>query len=426
MSFVRLGAGAALAFLIAAGCSHGEPQEQTGTTAQAVQDGFVDQGHKYAVGLCIGNRGQCFGGICSGTLVTPNLVITARHCVDNTPAQIRCDQSPVPVFGNRKGGTFWVTTHYQMTGQNTLGWHSVKQVLVPTDDTVCGNDIALLVLNDLVDKSEAEPAVPGVQYPMGDARYAGRYAAIGYGNTGPNTGGSGTRRNKEDIRLACIPGDKFIDCPAQAQVNPREFVGGDGICSGDSGSGAFEMKSYGDPFSPDVSFGVLSRGGEDDTGTKCVGSIYTRLDKWRDFVVQGADLASDGWKLYPKPLPDWTIYVPPPSEDAGAKDAAPPKPSNLGFGEACADDGECASGVCTDSVCGQTCEEGAADTCPEGYACSGGLCVVAPEPAAPAAATTTTTKSGCSVALDPTQPIPWLWVTGAAVALAVARRRRRS
>ena len=90
-----------------------------------------------------------------------------------------------------------------------------------------------------------------------------------------------------------------------------------------------------------VSFGVLSRGGDNagDAGqpaTLCKGGLYTRLDKFRDLVVQTVDAASDNWTLYPKPVPDWTVYVPPPA-DAGV-DAAVKPPALLGDGFACDDE----------------------------------------------------------------------------------------
>ena len=39
-------------------------------------------------------------------------------------------------------------------------------MVVPTDDSVCKNDIALLVLSTLVPSAEAKPIIPGVQYPL--------------------------------------------------------------------------------------------------------------------------------------------------------------------------------------------------------------------------------------------------------------------
>ena len=142
--------------------------------------------------------------------------------------------------------------------------------------------------------------------------------------TGPTGFSAGTRRIRSGIHIECIPGDDFIPCPAG--FNDNEFFTGDGTCEGDSGSSAFDDKSVLN--NKPVSFGVLSRGGDNagDAGqaaTLCKGGLYTRLDKFRDLVIQAADSASANWTLYPKPVPDWTVYVPPPA-DAGVDAATKP------------------------------------------------------------------------------------------------------
>src|SRR5581483_4901174 len=101
---------------------------------------------------------------------------------------------------------------------------------------VCGNDMALLILKQNVSANEAPNVTPVVQYAMTDhPRYSTTVTAIGYGNNTVSSG-AGTRRIKEQINLACIPGDKSIDCGMQTQIDVKEFASGNGTCSGDSGS----------------------------------------------------------------------------------------------------------------------------------------------------------------------------------------------
>lgn len=440
MRFGWLGAGA-LSFsgvlVVASGCSQSPRPASEDTpvaaTQQAIQGGTDDgTAHPFAVGICAGNKNQCQQGFCSGTLILPNLVVTARHCVDDTTKIIDCAANPT--FGERHS-TMWITTHNKMLQNPNTGWHQVKSVVVPTDDHVCGHDIALLVLNDLVPEAEAKPAIPGVQYSMGErSRYLRRFTAVGFGNTSPQGFSAGTRRIREAIPVVCIPGDDIAPCPTG--IDDNEFVGGDGTCEGDSGSSAFEDKTFlkGAP----VSFGVLSRGGQSDDGLTCKGSLYTRLDKYRDLVVQAADAASNNWTLYPKPVPDWTKYVPPPP-DAGAPDTGTKAPTALGDGAACTDNAQCKSKVCADTgsgkACTVACDESVVPTeCQDGYVCSGSVCVQDPGEPAPvaAAAPTTTTTTGCAV--GPTgstgsggAPLGTLALTAAAaVGFGLRRRERRT
>ena len=415
-----------------------------GATASAIQGGTVDQGHPFAVGVCGtkrgGSRGDC-STFCSGALIAPNLVVTARHCVSDSPEMIDCTTASFGALSDTAAG-FFVTTNSSMY-QASLGWHSVSKIVTTPGTKVCGNDLAMLILNDNVSAAEATPVIPIVQYSMTDHdRYSTSQTAIGYGISAPNTNTQGTRRIRQNIGITCIPGDKnpAINCGntaaelAQRNMSDKEFEAGDGTCSGDSGSSAYEQSSFATAPS---SFGVLSRGGT--VGDTCTGAIYTRLDKWRDLIVSTVTEASTKGGY---PLPAWTVFVPPvePPPDAGPMPAADAgvstEPVPAAIGAVCAGDEDCASKSCAAPlagapfVCTAACD--ATKACSKGYACKQGLCFAGAEEtpdAAPALATpasTTTTTTGCSVHRANPTPVPWRHLALGLVAVVAAVRRRRA
>src|SRR5450631_3208890 len=103
----RFGITAFLALVACAGSSNA-PTERTSNTSSPVQGGKGDSGDPYAVGVCGGGPNAC-DLICSGALIAPNLVMTARHCVNDAPQQIDCKSAQ---FGSQRIPTaqYYITT----------------------------------------------------------------------------------------------------------------------------------------------------------------------------------------------------------------------------------------------------------------------------------------------------------------------------
>ncbi len=303
----------ALASLLVAcsgGAEQGASEDRTGTQASAIQGGSMDTNasHNFAVGVA--NR---FGGVCSGTLIAPNLILTARHCVV-PPSQNESVSCSDRFAANVAATALFVTTEPNL--YHAKSYYAATEVITPADTSFCGNDIALIILEKDIPATEAQPAIPVVQFNMTDKRLGGSITAMGYGITNPSANDSGQRRIRQNIPLICIPGSKSMDCTgenAKYSDGPAEFVTEGYVCSGDSGSGAFDQVSFnrGTPYV----LGALSRGPQ--TQDKCLAAIYSRTDAHAKLIIDAALKAAQHGNYV---APDWTYTAP---GSAGPSDAPP-------------------------------------------------------------------------------------------------------
>ncbi|RMH36534.1 MAG: hypothetical protein D6689_22430 [Deltaproteobacteria bacterium] len=229
-----LAACAAAATIAAAGCAADAGGASPAARRAAIVNGEADPYDFGVVALSFG--GSSF---CTGTVVSPHIVVTAAHCVD--PAEIP---------------DMWIK----------VGEHAASGVPIPVVDGVVhaeydggSNDIALLVL--------AAPA-PVRPWPVNrtafDASWLGREVRlVGYGVTDPNGGGGGRKREG----IAAISNFDALDfayASAPAQT-----------CFGDSGGPAFVLVD-----GVEVLAGVTSRG---DADCAEIG-IDTRVDVYADWI----------------------------------------------------------------------------------------------------------------------------------------------
>jgi len=320
----------ALLLLCLAGCS----VEHAGDEAAPAElmGAAEDTVHTFSVGICLGAHsgggamgpsGTCgaLTSSCSGTLIAPNLVLTARHCV-NYP-KVRSPLTLCTTPDNTFDGVP-VTSAFHLTVTTSPSvregrpkWYDVARSFLPEGDNPCNDDIALLLLEKNVPAAEAS-AIPVdvltdlAEHTPEEIAIVGRGAileeyAVGGDSVAAYDRGGYRRRLKSNIPVTCLahaPGDciatdfTFHLPPNEFALSTGQIMLGPAALGGDSGAGFLDQASF-DAGAPRV-VAVHSYSGVDAQG-KPNSSIGIRLSPHRAFLTRVAkDAATAGG--YPVPL----------------------------------------------------------------------------------------------------------------------------
>ena len=230
-----------------------------------IMGGEIMEGQGPSVGLAIMGRATC-----SGTLIAPNLVLTARHCVSQTLNDsygVNCDDTD---FGrDYSADMLSISTEYRV--HPYASFYQGLELLFSDREGFCGNDIALLILEENVPEEEAEYIIPRIDV---NVEVGEEYIAVGYGHIGDDTG-SGTRRRLEGLKVSCLGGY----C-GDNSTYLYEWEGEGGTCQGDSGGPAFDLYNQ--------VIGITSRG-----ISPCLTTTYTSVYYWGDFIREAAYRAAE-------------------------------------------------------------------------------------------------------------------------------------
>jgi hypothetical protein len=199
--------------------------------------------------------------LCSGALLAPNLVLTARHCVTKTAsASIACDENGLSadgkhVLANEEPATIgvYVGASPRFTERpSALG----KTLITPKGDVLCDSDIALVVLDRALD--DVTPLPIRLHAP---ARVGDTIRSVGYGQNDEKLP-IGTRVRKSGVEV--LAQGKALS-QSNTPLGAHEFEVGKSICQGDSGGPAISEETG-------AVIGVVSRGGNCNED---FGHIYT-------------------------------------------------------------------------------------------------------------------------------------------------------
>ncbi|MBI3205641.1 MAG: S1 family peptidase [Myxococcales bacterium] len=308
-------------------CSAHDPQRpDPGTAAEEIVGGVDDTTHPAVV--LLNNP----GGNCTASLIAPNLVLTARHCVaQNITQGIGCDINGKSSNGDHVGANYAASSLKVFTGAQPNPWGSTPaavgtQLFTVNTKNLCNADIALVVLN------KAVTVAPPLKIRRDAPPVIGELVtAVGYGAVNDNQQGSGKRRMRANVTVRSV-GKDWNELNGAGELSTTQAV-----CSGDSGGPIFSAGG--------AVIGIASR------VSKCTdpnaSAKYVRLDYHKDLINQAFAAAAAS-----------------PTLETGTGQNPAPK----GVGQSpCKTGAECSSFLCAPAgFCTDFCNS---MSCPSGMAC---------------------------------------------------------
>ncbi|HXK20351.1 MAG TPA: trypsin-like serine protease [Polyangiaceae bacterium] len=298
----------------ASGCGSGGSERVEGSQA-AVYGGALAPDDTAVVAVI-----NFAGGQCSGSLIAPNLVMTARHCVAKTAnedTKVVCGQTMFEPPDSP--GAIFVVSRPEITNDKQ-DYLAVAEIRMPDglSDDLCGTDVVLLRMKAPL--PDISPLVPRVAEPVAPPE---TYSSVGFGLDESLPDKPSSVRKRLDGLMAVCVGDACRD----SSVRDNEWIGSGGPCQGDSGGPALDASGQ--------IIGVVSRG-----ISGCRQPVFSDVASRSDWLKSEAVLAANAARQAPpswapcdgptpcidlSPTPD-----PTPVPDPAPKDDAPAASCSLG------------------------------------------------------------------------------------------------
>ena len=252
---------------------------------------------------------------CSGVLIAPNVVLTARHCVselNDSANGIVCTVDGKNNLGDRFTSTSAAADIAVVAGAAPSSADMAnavvgKKIFRSTDSSICRSDIAIVLLERAVRNAKIAPMRLDGPPVAGET-----ITAVGWGVT-EKTESPATRQQRKGIPVVRV-GPAAAATQASGAVPPNFFEVGESICEGDSGGPAFATTTG-------AVIGLVSVGGNDVSdpsapiASTCEGAsarnTYFEISKAKDLILQALDEAGA------KPWLEGTSGPPPTASTSG-------------------------------------------------------------------------------------------------------------